>query len=69
MKKGTKVKISRDSEFFDREGEHGIGKIIKNDKSHLCQYHVRFEDGYLNSYNEEDLIIMSWRDRFNTTNK
>ena len=64
----TKVKIRKDSEFFDEQGHHGIGRIVELNRGadrDFC-YIVKFEDAYNDHYRDKDLMILSWKEKFAT---
>ena len=64
MKIGDNVKISKYSPFYEEQGNHGIGKIIRSNITDEKWYRVEFKDRYDNDYTEDDLIVLSWKDRF-----
>ena len=74
MKIGDKVKIRKDSDFFNdvisgfgqfsgTQGEQGIGVIEKIDG--MGWFKVVFSNGYGNSYMKKDLqLVNSWKERY-----
>jgi len=65
FKIGDKVKIRRDSLFFNEQGHHEIGEIWRITQDNTW-FSVKFKDNYKNGYNAKDLDIvsMSWKERF-----
>jgi hypothetical protein len=68
MKIGDRVTIRTSSEFYEKQGHHGIGEVIdmSYDDSNKIWYSIAFDDKYENNYKEEDLELVhkSWKDRF-----
>jgi hypothetical protein len=57
FKKGDKIKIRRDSAFSrQNEGEGTITKVNPDDINKFY-YHVKFDDGYINDYTDDDLEL------------
>jgi hypothetical protein len=55
---GSKVVISLLSRFYREQGKHGVGVIVQRQKpSHDLPYVVKFDDGYQNTYGDDDLVI------------
>ena len=65
FKIGQQIKMCSSSQYFSEQGQHGMGKI--NRIVHNDYYRVMFEDGYENTYHDEDLITITWKDRYNDT--
>ncbi|MCX6824382.1 MAG: radical SAM protein [candidate division SR1 bacterium] len=52
--KGTRVKIDKESKYAHQNDREGI--ITEEDGSSRLPFHVRFDDGYENSYGSSDLV-------------
>ena len=64
FKVGDEVKIRENSEYFETQGMHGVGKILDICWKDILPYRVQFKY-YHNAYSEQDLIgvkVTSWKD-------
>lgn len=62
LQKGDRVKIRKDSKFYGQS--HAVGTIgNETSMGGKRAFHVDFDDGYGNTYNEEDLTLRTGEER------
>lgn len=65
FKVGDKVKIRKNSEYFEKEGKHGIATIINDMKGETHRFKLKFEDGFKENYRPSDIELVNPPEKFN----
>jgi len=65
FKVGDKVKIRKDSPYFEKEGKHGLATIIREMKGQINKFRLEFKDDYNNTYRPLDIELVNPPEKFN----